>query len=61
MRLVALSSPHVRPASHLGRYGWVETRVSDERTFEEALGWLEESWWLRAPKRLRALAAAADE
>jgi predicted DNA-binding protein (MmcQ/YjbR family) len=53
MRLLALGQPHVAPASHLGRYGWVRTLVDSECRFEEMLGWLEESWWLRAPKRLR--------
>jgi predicted DNA-binding protein (MmcQ/YjbR family) len=58
MRAATNASPHVRPASHLGRYGWVTTRVDDEGTFQEALGWLEESWWLRAPARLRKQVAA---
>ena len=61
MRVLVLQSAHVAPASHLGRYGWVRTLVSDEDTFQEMVGWLEESWWLRAPKRLRQLAVAEDE
>ena len=60
MRLIALNSPHVSLASHLGRYGWLQPLVSDEDTFQEVLGWLEESWWLRAPKRLRRALEDSD-
>lgn len=54
-RPLALALPHVRLASHVGRYGWITTTVEDERTLELALDWVEESWWLRAPARLRRL------
>jgi predicted DNA-binding protein (MmcQ/YjbR family) len=54
-RPLALELPHVRLASHVGRYGWITTTVTDEATLELALDWLAESWWLRAPARVRRL------
>jgi hypothetical protein len=30
--------------------------VTDDEALEMALAWVEESWWLRAPARLRRLA-----
>jgi predicted DNA-binding protein (MmcQ/YjbR family) len=56
-RPLALSLPFVRIASYVGRYGWITARVTDEESLEYALAWLEESWWLRAPARLRRLLA----
>jgi hypothetical protein len=32
----------------------VTTEVSDEETLESALEWLRESYWLKAPARLRS-------
>ena len=58
-REVALQLPHVRRASYVGRYGWVTVRVDDEESLQAALEWMRESYWLRAPKRLRG--AAFDE
>ena len=58
-REVALQLPHVRRASYVGRYGWVTVRVGDEESLQAALEWMRESYWLRAPKRLRD--AAFDE
>ena len=58
-RDVAMQLPHVRRASYVGRYGWVTVRVTDEESLQSALEWLRESYWLRAPKRLRD--AAFDE
>ena len=52
-RPLALSLPFVRLASYVGRYGWITARVTDEESLQYALAWLEESWWLRAPARLR--------
>jgi predicted DNA-binding protein (MmcQ/YjbR family) len=52
-RDVALQLPHVRRASYVGRYGWITARVADEESLQSALEWVRESYWLRAPKRLR--------
>jgi predicted DNA-binding protein (MmcQ/YjbR family) len=52
-REIALHFPHVSIAKYVGRYGWVTTKVSDEETLESALEWLRESYWLKAPARLR--------
>ncbi|TML97050.1 MAG: MmcQ/YjbR family DNA-binding protein [Actinobacteria bacterium] len=52
-REIALHFPHVSVARYVGRYGWVTTEVSDEETLESALEWLRESYWLKAPARLR--------
>jgi predicted DNA-binding protein (MmcQ/YjbR family) len=54
-RPLALELPFVRVASYVGRYGWVTAHVTDEESLGYALGWIEESWWLRAPARLRKL------
>lgn len=53
-REIALHFPHVGVAPYVGRYGWVTTEVSDEETLESALEWLRESYWLKAPARLRS-------
>jgi predicted DNA-binding protein (MmcQ/YjbR family) len=53
-REIALHFPHVSVARYVGRYGWVTTEVSDEETLDSALEWLRESYWLKAPARLRA-------
>jgi predicted DNA-binding protein (MmcQ/YjbR family) len=45
--------PYVRRASHVGRYGWVTADVSDEESLENALEWLRESYWLKAPAEIR--------
>jgi predicted DNA-binding protein (MmcQ/YjbR family) len=52
-REIALEFPFVAKAAYVGRYGWVTVTVSDEETLEAALEWLRESYWLRAPARLR--------
>jgi predicted DNA-binding protein (MmcQ/YjbR family) len=52
-REIALHFPHVHVARYVGRYGWVTAEVSDEETLESALEWLRESYWLKAPARLR--------
>jgi predicted DNA-binding protein (MmcQ/YjbR family) len=52
-REIALELPFVTKAAYVGRYGWVTVTVSDEETLEAALEWLRESYWLRAPVRLR--------
>ena len=52
-REIALELPFVVKAAYVGRYGWVTVTVSDEETLDAALEWLRESYWLRAPARLR--------
>jgi predicted DNA-binding protein (MmcQ/YjbR family) len=52
-RELAFLLPYVRKASHLGRYGWVTATVGDEEALDNALEWLRESYWLRAPAKLR--------
>jgi predicted DNA-binding protein (MmcQ/YjbR family) len=52
-REIALHFPHVGVARYVGRYGWVTAEVFDEDTLESALEWLRESYWLKAPPRLR--------
>jgi len=52
-REIALHFPHVSVARYVGRYGWVSAEVSDDETLETALEWLRESYWLKAPARLR--------
>jgi len=53
-REIALHFPYVRIARYLGRYGWVTAEVTDEESLENALEWLRESYWLKAPARLRS-------
>ena len=45
--------PYVRRASHVGRYGWITAEVRDEEALENALEWLRESYWLKAPVDIR--------
>jgi len=52
-REIALHFPHVSVARYVGRYGWVTAVVSDDESLESALEWLRESYWLKAPARLR--------
>jgi predicted DNA-binding protein (MmcQ/YjbR family) len=52
-REVALLLPYVRVAAYVGRYGWITAEVRDEETLENALEWLRESYWLKAPAALR--------
>jgi predicted DNA-binding protein (MmcQ/YjbR family) len=52
-REIALELPFVTKAAYVGRYGWVTVTVSDEETLDAALEWMRESYWLRAPARLR--------
>ena len=56
-RPLAFTLPFVRLASHVGRYGWITASVSNDEMLELALDWLQESWWLRAPVRVRRLVA----
>jgi predicted DNA-binding protein (MmcQ/YjbR family) len=52
-RELAQLLPYVRSARYVGRYGWVTATVTDEESLENALEWLRESYWLRAPAELR--------
>ena len=53
-REIALHMAYVRVASYVGRYGWVTATVTDEESLDNALEWLRESYWLKAPARLRS-------
>jgi predicted DNA-binding protein (MmcQ/YjbR family) len=53
-REMAYLMPWVSRANYVGRYGWVTARVADEESLDAALEWLRESYWLKAPERLRA-------
>jgi hypothetical protein len=48
----------VRTASYVGRYGWVTARVEDDDALQTALEWLRESYYLKAPAKLRDAAFA---
>jgi predicted DNA-binding protein (MmcQ/YjbR family) len=52
-REIALQFPYVSVARYVGRYGWVTAEVSDAESLENALEWLRESYWLKAPRELR--------
>ena len=53
-REIALHMPNVDVARYVGRYGWVTVHVVDDESLENALVWLRESYWLKAPARLRS-------
>jgi predicted DNA-binding protein (MmcQ/YjbR family) len=53
-REMAYLLPFVSRANYVGRYGWVTARVADEESLDAALEWLRESYWLKAPQRLKA-------
>jgi predicted DNA-binding protein (MmcQ/YjbR family) len=55
-REMATLLPYVRPARYVGRYGWVTAEVTDDESLACACDWLLESYWLKAPKHLRAAA-----
>jgi predicted DNA-binding protein (MmcQ/YjbR family) len=52
-REIALLLPFVSVARYVGRYGWVTAEVTDGESLDAALEWLRESYWLKAPTRLR--------
>ncbi len=52
-RDVALLLPFVSVARYVGRYGWITAAVTDEESLEATLEWLRESYWLKAPAKLR--------
>jgi len=55
-REVAHLLPYVSIARYVGRYGWITATVTDEATLASALEWLRESYWLKAPAKLREAA-----
>lgn len=57
-REIAFLHPWVRRASYVGRYGWVTATIDDAEALETALEWLRESYYLKAPARLRDAAFA---
>ena len=57
-REIAHLHPWVRRASHVGRYGWITATITDEDALATALEWLRESYYLKAPARLRDAAFA---
>ena len=52
-REIAFLHPWVRRASHVGRYGWVTATVEDADALETVCEWIRESYYLKAPARLR--------
>ncbi len=52
-REIAFLMPFVSVAKYVGRYGWITAAVTDEESLDAALEWLRESYWLKAPARLR--------
>ena len=59
-REIAFLLPYVRRASYVGRYGWITATVTDEESLAAALEWLRESYWLKAPARLKAAVESTD-
>jgi predicted DNA-binding protein (MmcQ/YjbR family) len=57
-REIAYLHPWVRRASYVGRYGWITARIEDADALETALEWLRESYYLKAPAKLRDAAFA---
>jgi len=55
-REIAILLPFVRPASYVGRYGWVTVTIADEDALHTALEWVRESYYLKAPAKLREAA-----
>jgi predicted DNA-binding protein (MmcQ/YjbR family) len=57
-REIAHLHPWVRTASYVGRYGWITATVEDADALATALEWLRESYYLKAPAKLRDAAFA---
>jgi predicted DNA-binding protein (MmcQ/YjbR family) len=57
-REIAYLHPWVRSASHVGRYGWITATIEDGDALDTALEWLRESYYLKAPTKLRDAAFA---
>ena len=52
-REIAQLLPYVSIARYVGRYGWITARVEDDDALATALEWLRESYYLKAPAKLR--------
>lgn len=52
-REVALLLPWVSVARYVGRYGWVTAQVTDAESLANVLEWMRESYYLKAPAKLR--------
>src|SRR5439155_1636091 len=48
-REIAELLPFVSRARYVGRYSWITAEVTDEESLDAALGWVRESYWLKAP------------
>jgi predicted DNA-binding protein (MmcQ/YjbR family) len=59
-REIAHLLPFVTKAAYVGRYGWITADVADDETLEAALEWVRESYWLKAPERLRGAVEDLD-
>jgi predicted DNA-binding protein (MmcQ/YjbR family) len=57
-REIAYLHPWVRRASHVGRYGWITATIEDTDALDTALEWLRESYYLKAPAKVRDAAFA---
>jgi predicted DNA-binding protein (MmcQ/YjbR family) len=57
-REIAHLHPWVRTASYVGRYGWITATIEDAEALATALEWLRESYYLKAPAKLRDAAFA---
>jgi predicted DNA-binding protein (MmcQ/YjbR family) len=57
-REIAYLHPWVRRASYVGRYGWITATIEDADALATALEWLRESYYLKAPAKLRDAAFA---
>jgi predicted DNA-binding protein (MmcQ/YjbR family) len=57
-REIAYLHPWVRRASHVGRYGWITATIEDADALDTALEWLRESYYLKAPAKVRDAAFA---
>jgi predicted DNA-binding protein (MmcQ/YjbR family) len=57
-REIAFLHPWVRVASYVGRYGWITARIEDPDSLDTALEWMRESYYLKAPAKLRDAAFA---
>jgi predicted DNA-binding protein (MmcQ/YjbR family) len=55
-REMAYLLPSVSRAAYVGRYGWITAEIADEESLENALEWLRESYWLKAPAHLKSAA-----
>ena len=59
-REIARLLPFVSRARYVGRYGWITAEVADEEALEATLEWIRESYWLKAPARLRSAVEEAE-